>query len=209
MISNSPTSTLDARPEPSHFINREISWLEFNQRVLEQAMDPDVPLLDVLATQSRLEYQSRMFESLDERSKNVIESLVGDFFGRLDKYTYYYLLPKAIYVIAQNDAIILGRGAHLLLPDAFRVRLRACAETRVKNLMAQQGLSKKEAAAAVKRVDKERSDYIKELSGKLKQKVNELDFDLGINMDRLDIDETVSIILHASEQYFKKLSAIS
>src|SRR6202035_3704938 len=33
---------------PQHYINRELSFLEFNQRVLDQAFDASVPLLERL-----------------------------------------------------------------------------------------------------------------------------------------------------------------
>src|SRR5436309_5778194 len=52
-----PVVALD---DPSLYLNRELSWLEFNHRVLEEAQDPQVPLLE------RVKFLAIFGSNLDE-----------------------------------------------------------------------------------------------------------------------------------------------
>jgi polyphosphate kinase len=47
-------------PAPAQFLNRELSWIEFNRRVLDEARDPNVPLLE------RVKFFSIFSSNLDE-----------------------------------------------------------------------------------------------------------------------------------------------
>ncbi len=58
--SDAPSSGPDDLGHPSLYVNRELSWLEFNRRVLHEALDPRTPLLE------RLKFLGIFASNLDE-----------------------------------------------------------------------------------------------------------------------------------------------
>ena len=71
--------SIDTEAESGRFINRELSWLEFNSRVLAQAEDSSVPLLE------RVKFCAIWCSNLDEffqvRVAGLKDQLAGQFTG--------------------------------------------------------------------------------------------------------------------------------
>ncbi|MGH8526760.1 MAG: hypothetical protein ACREXY_21890, partial [Gammaproteobacteria bacterium] len=58
-LSAAPVTAIDVR-QPDFYINRELSLIEFNRRVLDQARDENIPLLE------RLKFLCIVSSNLDE-----------------------------------------------------------------------------------------------------------------------------------------------
>ena len=61
-------ASASALQKPPYMQNRELSWLDFNKRVLDQGADPTVPLLE------RLNFISIFWSNLQDRKSTRLNS---------------------------------------------------------------------------------------------------------------------------------------
>jgi polyphosphate kinase len=107
-----------------HFINRELSWLEFNARVLEEAEDPATPLLD------RVKFLAIFSSNLDEFFKVRIAGLWEQAFGAGAPQDY---SPDGLRAITQLQRA--ARRTQELVAQQYR-----CWNQQVRPLLAEQGI---------------------------------------------------------------------
>ena len=106
-VSEAPSST-DLARDPAPFINREISWLEFNVRVLAEAENPATPLYE------RLKFLGIVAANLDEFFMVRVAGLKQQIHGDLAE-----LPPDGRTPSEQLAAISLR--AHQLIDSCYRV----------------------------------------------------------------------------------------
>jgi polyphosphate kinase len=107
--STTPLSGLPKRlDDPSLFINRELSWLEFNARVLAEAADPKVPLYE------RLKFLAIFSANLDEFFMVRAAGLQAQLSGEIEEAP-----PDGMTPLQQLAAI--SARAHELVAECYRI----------------------------------------------------------------------------------------
>src|SRR6187399_2400015 len=94
--------------DPALFINRELSWLEFNARVLNEARDERVPLYE------RLKFLAIFASNLDEFFMVRVAGLQAQLSGEIEEATADGMTP-------QRQLAAIGERAQELTSEQYRV----------------------------------------------------------------------------------------
>ena len=101
---------------PQNFFSRDLSWLEFNKRVLEEAMDPKLPVLE------RIKFISIYFTNLDEfymiRVSGIKEQIRANIIEqRIDGLTPYEELDFIQKEVTPQVELLLKYWNNVIIPE--------------------------------------------------------------------------------------------
>jgi cytidylate kinase len=161
----------------------------------------DRDLLEEIARRANKRLQ--LLEAVDERAQSQIDLTIRSLLSvpMVEEATYLHQLARVLLALAQQGrAIIVGRGGHLLLRDALKVRCRAPHAYRVAKVAQMEGLSHQEAERRVREVDRRRADFIRvEFEHDID---NADDYDLVLRSDTLGVSTAVAALAAAVRARF-------
>jgi cytidylate kinase len=107
----------------------------------------------------------RVVSALDEKDRELLTDWLGAISSRnyLSPVEYRYHLSRVVGALAHHGgAVILGRGAHLILGqgEALRVLVVAPLEARVRSVMEREGLSERDARRRIVTVEADRKAFL-------------------------------------------------
>src|SRR5215212_1466773 len=95
---------------PEHYLNRELSWLEFNARVLEEASDPTNPALE------RIKFLSIVSSNLDEFFEVRVAGLQEQLYAGLEPQDF-----PADGLAPTEQLARIDQRVHRLVDDQYRL----------------------------------------------------------------------------------------
>lgn len=124
-------------------------------------------IVDKIAEKTKT--SSAKVKEMEEMPAPYLQDFLESFFGGngLDVGKYQKNLIKVLLELGKRgNAIIVGRGANFIFPDALKIRIIADKEQRIKWLMQYENLSEKAAVKEADETDKESTKFISNLFNK-------------------------------------------
>lgn len=140
----------------------------------------------------------KLVETLDERALSVLQDWISTLIFEKHLWPDQYLkhLMKVIGTIGNHGhAIILGRGANFILPpnDKLSIRIVAPFEMRAHNVARDFNVTEDEASSRILKTESERRVFIRKyFHANISDPLN---YDLVLNRARLNIEDTVNVLL--------------
>ena len=168
---------------------RELGFDVFDREILHQ-----------IAESTHLSEQ--VVSSLDDKARELLTEWLSGMASHdyLSSVEYRYQLARVVGAIAHHGgAIILGRGAHLILGrgEALRIFVVAPLEARVATLMRREGIPEREARRQIQAVEADRSAFLmKHFHAQLGDPAH---FDLVVNTAQLGVERAAAAVRAALE----------
>lgn len=165
------------------------------------AEDLNIDLFDqqiVEKIAANADVSKRLVETLDEQDRSIFDDWISAL-GKDHLWSYEFLqqLTNVITAIGTHGyAVIVGRGASLILPKevSLRVLVTAPLEKRIRNMMEVHKISESEARNRVTQTEAERKAFIRQY---FRTELTDPDnFDIVINTENIDIDLAAETIKH-------------
>jgi cytidylate kinase len=149
--------------------------------------------------------RKEIVKAIDEKSRSKIEDVVHSVLNTeyIDDSAYVSELVKVVLAYAyKGKCVILGRGANFITPFAkgLHVNVTAPYKLRVQRAIDYEGHSEARAKEVIAKVEKERTDFVKQYFKKDPKKANA--YDLTLNTTYIQFDQARDLIIEAFYQKF-------
>lgn len=159
-------------------------------------------IVDQIAKETNLEKE--LIEEVDEDNVPFIEQMIDNVMGKqyMNLSAYYKHLVRILSTIGnRGHAIIIGRGANFLFPNALKVRIICEMEERIRKVMKYEKVSRREAVEMIEESDKKRTEFTKSLFQHDPRKAHHYDLIIrtGVNVT---LEDAADLIVDAAKKRF-------
>ena len=160
-------------------------------------------IVEEIANETALDPE--LVKELDEHQSSAIKELLSSIFGKqfLSINTYHkHLLHILATIGTRGYAVIIGRGANYLFPNALKVRIVSSMENRIHALVKYEHISPKEAKKQIEQSDKERNEFTTSLFQHDQRKAHHYDIVIRTSKD-INVEDATDVIISLAKKKFK------